>query len=140
MDGQMEPGVFKVGDRISIKVKVTDDMVRKFADVSGDHNPIHLDDEYAKTTRFGQRIAHGMLSAALISRALGQNLGPGGIYLSQHLKFLNPIFINDEVSIDLLVTALRQEKGIGTVETIVRKENGDVVVKGEAVIMAAKSV
>lgn len=132
---------FKVGDRIVITEKITDQMVRQFAEVSGDKNPMHLDDEYAKTTRFKRRIAHGMLSAALISRALGQELGPGGIYLSQTLKFLNPIFIDDEVSVELTVTALRPEKGIGTVETIVKKvASGDVVVKGEAMIMDAANV
>lgn len=132
--------MFKVGDRVSITVKVTDEMVRKFAEVSGDYNPIHVDEEYAKKTRFKRRIAHGMLSGALISRALAEHLGPGGVYLSQTMKFLNPVFIDDEITIDILVTALREEKGIGTVDTIVRKTNGDLVVKGEAMIMAAKNV
>lgn len=132
---------FEVGHKIVIKEKITDDMVRKFAEVSGDHNPMHLDDEYAKKTRFKQRIAHGMISAALISRALGQELGPGGIYLSQSLKFLNPIFIDDEVSVEITVTAVRAEKGIGTAETIVKKiPSGDIVVKGEAMIMDAANV
>lgn len=142
MSGVATPvGMFKVGDVIKIQVKVTDQMVRQFAEVSGDKNPIHLDDEYAKTTRFKQRIAHGMISAALISRALGQNLGPGGIYLSQSLKFLNPIFIDDEVEVVVTVTGLREEKGIGIAETIVRKvANGDMVVKGEAIIMAGKNI
>lgn len=133
--------MFKVGDKVVENVTVTDQMVRQFAEVSGDKNPIHLDDEYAKTTRFKQRIAHGMLSAALISRVLAQKLGPGGIYLSQTMKFLNPIFIGEEVVIDITVTHLRAEKGIGTCDTIVKKvSNGDIVVKGEAVIMAAANV
>ena len=132
--------MFKPGDQVLTTVKVTDEMVRKFAEVSGDFNPMHLDDAYAATTRFKRRIAHGMLGAALISRALGTKLGPGGIYLSQTLKFLNPIFIDDEVVIDLLVTGLRAEKGIGTVATVIRKTNGDIVIKGEAMIMAAENV
>lgn len=132
--------MFKVGDRVTTTVKITDDMVRKFAEVSGDFNPIHIDDEYAAKTRFKRRIAHGMLSGALISRALAQQLGPGGVYLSQNMKFLNPVFIDDELVVELTVTGLREEKGIGTVETLVKKTNGDMVVKGEAMIMAAKNV
>jgi acyl dehydratase len=132
---------FKVGDKVYVEVKVTDDMVRKFAEVSGDFNPMHVDEEYAKKTRFKRRIAHGMLSAALISRALGQQLGPGGIYLSQTLKFLNPIFIDDTVEVLIEVVQLRAEKGIGVAETIVRKKgSGDICVKGEAMIMGASKV
>lgn len=132
---------FKVGDVVRISEKITDEMVRKFAEVSGDYNPIHLDEAYAATTRFKRRIAHGMISAALISRALGQNLGPGGIYLSQSLKFLGPIFIDDTVEVVLTVTAIREGKGIGTVETNVLKvPSGEVVVKGEAMIMAKGTV
>lgn len=132
---------FKVGDKIHLEVEVTDDMVRKFAEVSGDFNPMHLDDEYASKTRFKRRIAHGMLSAALISRVLGQRLGPGGIYLSQTLKFLNPIFIGDTVEVCIEVVGLRAEKGIGSVETIVKKKGtGEICVKGEAMIMGAANV
>lgn len=126
---------FKVGDVIEFKEKITDKMVRDFAEVSGDKNPIHLDDAYAKTTRFGQRIAHGMISAALISRGLAMDLGPGGIYLGQTLKFLNPIYIDETVTITLTVATMR-DKGFTVVETIVRKENGEIAVKGDATILA----
>ncbi|GIL18280.1 MAG: enoyl-CoA hydratase [Oligoflexia bacterium] len=126
---------FKVGDKVSESVTITEKMVEQFAELSGDYNPVHMDEAYAKTTRFGRRIAHGMISAALISRVLAMKLGPGGIYLSQTMKFLNPVFIGDVLSIELTVIALREEKGIGTVETLVKKANGDVCVKGEAVIM-----
>ncbi|MBO9667406.1 MAG: MaoC family dehydratase N-terminal domain-containing protein, partial [Bdellovibrio sp.] len=68
-----------VGFTKSTSVKVTDKMVHQFAELSGDHNPIHLDDTYAAKTRFGRRIAHGMISGALISRALVECIGSGGI-------------------------------------------------------------
>jgi acyl dehydratase len=126
---------FKQGDRKSITVQVTDQMVRQFADMSGDHNPIHLDDNYAKTTRFGRRIAHGMICGALISRTLSDTLGDGGIYLGQTLKFLHPIFIDDTITIELHVANFREERGIGLIETVVKKQNGEVAVKGEATIM-----
>lgn len=132
-----ETGEIDVGFTASITVKVTDKMVQQFADLSGDRNPIHLDDEYASQSRFKRRIAHGMIVGALISRALVDGLGRGGIYLGQSLKFVNPVFIDDTVTITIKITGLRKEKGIATVETNAVKENGDLVVKGEAVIMMA---
>lgn len=132
--------MLKVGEQRVITELITGEMVRKFADVSGDHNPIHLDEKYAAGTRFKKPIAHGMLCGALISRALAQDLGPGGIYLSQTLKFLSPVFIGDTVTVELKVTAIRAEKGIGTVETLVKNQKGELCVKGEAMIMAAHSV
>jgi 3-hydroxybutyryl-CoA dehydratase len=132
---------FKVGDRKTVTVQVTDHMVRQYAEITGDKNPMHLDEEHAKTTRFGRRIAHGMLVGGLISRALAMELGHGGIYLSQTLKFLHPIFIDDVVEIELHVKSLREEKGLGIIETIVRKKGSDeIVIKGEAMIMRGDRV
>jgi 3-hydroxybutyryl-CoA dehydratase len=126
---------FKAGDRKSITVTVTDKMVHQFAEMSGDFNAVHMDDEAAKKTRFGRRIAHGMIAGALISRALAMELGPGGIYLGQTLKFKNPIFIDDTIVIDLLVTNFREERGIGIISTTVTKTTGEVCVTGDATIM-----
>ncbi len=128
-------GAFKVGDRKSVTVQVTDKMIRQFAEMSGDFNPIHLDDEYAKKTRFGRRIAHGMICGALISRTLAMELEGGGIYLSQTMKFQQPVFVDDVLTIELLVASMREEKGIASIETIVKKQTGEVCVKGEAMIM-----
>lgn len=124
-----------VGYTASITVQVTNKMVQQFADLSGDRNPMHLDDEFAAKSRFGRRIAHGMIVGALISRALVDGIGGGGIYLGQNLKFVNPVFIDDVITITIKITGLRKEKGIATVETNAFKENGDQVVKGDAVIM-----
>src|SRR5437868_10300424 len=114
------PADRNVGFKANVEVKVTDQMVHQFAEMSGDFNPIHLDDDYAKTTRFGRRIAHGMIVGALISRCLNENLGSGGVYLAQNLKFVNPVFIDDVITIELTVTAIRKEKGIATIETIAK--------------------
>ncbi|WP_415063159.1 MaoC family dehydratase [Bdellovibrio sp.] len=124
-----------VGFTASFTTQVTDKMVHQFADLSGDRNPIHLDDAYAAKSRFGRRIAHGMIVGALISRALVDGLGVGGIYLGQNLKFVNPVFIDDVVTVTIKITGLRKEKGIATVETMAVNAKGDIVVKGEAVIM-----
>ena len=132
--------MFKVGDRVEETIQVTDEMIRKFAEVSGDFNPVHLDDEYAKTTRFGRRIAHGMLSAGFISRVLGMQLGSGGIYLGQTLRFMSPVFPGDTLKVVAEVLSMREGKGIGIASTFVYNQHGEVVVKGEATIMSAEFV
>jgi acyl dehydratase len=126
----------KIGDKFSTERLVTDELIRKFADVSGDHNPIHLDEEVAKKTRFGQRIAHGMLSGAFISAVLGHELRERSIvYLSQTLKFTAPVFIGDTVTATATVTNIREDKPIVTLETICTNQKGEVLVKGEAAVM-----
>jgi 3-hydroxybutyryl-CoA dehydratase len=129
---------FKVGDQASLKVKVTDQMVRDFAELSGDKNPIHLDEAFAAGTRFKKRIAHGMLTSCFISRLLATDLpGPGAVYLGQTLKFTAPVYIEDEVEITVKITAIREEKGILTLETLARRvSNGELLVKGEATALA----
>src|ERR1700741_648739 len=83
----------KPGDTASVTKTFTQEEIEKFADLSGDHNPIHLDEEHAKGTRFGRRIAHGMLTSSLISNVIGNDLpGAGSIYLGQTLQFLAPVF------------------------------------------------
>jgi len=126
----------KIGDKFSTERLVTDEVIRKFADVSGDHNPIHLNDEVAKKTRFGKRIAHGMLSGAFISAVLGYELAERNIvYLSQTLKFTAPVFIGDTVTATATVTNIREDKPIITLETVCTNQNGEVLVKGEAAVM-----
>ncbi len=127
---------FKVGDTFSKDREITDELIRKFADVSGDYNPIHLDEEFAKTTRFGQRIAHGMLGGAFISGVLGYELNVRKIvYLSQTMKFVHPVFIGDTISTTAKVINIRADKPVVTVETICVNQTGETVIKGEAVLM-----
>ena len=126
----------KIGDRFSTSRDVTDEVIRKFAEVSGDYNPIHLDEEFAKTTRFGRRIAHGMLSGAFISAVLGNEFKERKIvYLSQTMKFTAPVFIGDTVTATGTITNIREDKGIITLETICTNQNGETLVKGEAAVM-----
>ena len=109
-----------------------------FAEVTGDTNPVHLDAAYAATTSFGQRIAHGMLSAGYISGVLGTRLpGPGAIYLSQSLKFKRPVRIGDEVTAQVTVTDINDAKAQVTLSTVC-KVNGKAVVDGEAVVMVPR--
>jgi acyl dehydratase len=126
----------KVGDKFSTERTVTDELIRKFAEVSGDYNPIHLDDEFAKETRFGRRIAHGMLSGAFISAVLGYELTERKIvYLSQTLKFTAPVFIGDTVTTTATVTHIREDKPIVTMETVCTNQNGETLVTGESAVM-----
>lgn len=97
----------EVGQQAEIRQLVDEDTVRKFAALTGDTNPVHLSEAYAANTRFGGRIAHGLFTASLISAVLGTKLpGPGAIYLSQTLKFRAPVFIGDEVTAQVEITAL----------------------------------
>jgi acyl dehydratase len=126
----------KIGDKFSTERHVTDELIRKFADVSGDYNPIHLDEEFAKSTRFGKRIAHGMLSGAFISAVLGYEFKERKIvYLSQTMKFTAPVYIGDTVTATATVTNIREDKGIVTLETVCTNQNGETLVKGEAAVM-----
>jgi 3-hydroxybutyryl-CoA dehydratase len=126
----------KIGDTFSTTREVTDQLIRDFAELSGDHNPIHLDEEFAKATRFGQRIAHGMLSGAFISAVLGNEFKNRKIlYLSQTMRFTAPTFIGDTITTTATVTGLREEKGIVTLATECTKQTGEVTLTGESVVM-----
>ncbi len=126
----------KVGDKFSTSREVTDEIIHKFAEVSGDYNPIHLDEEFAKKTRFGRRIAHGMLSGAFISAVLGNEFKERKIvYLSQTMKFTAPVFLGDTVTATGTITNIREDKGIVTLDTVCTNQNGETLVKGEAVVM-----
>lgn len=117
---------------------VTEADILMFAGVSGDTNPVHLDEEYAKTTMFKGRIAHGMLSAGYISTVFGTKLpGPGCIYLSQSLKFKAPVRIGDTVKARVTATAVDQVKGRCTFATTAHVGE-TLVVEGEAQILVPK--
>ncbi len=127
---------YKVGDTATFSKTITDDEIRRFADLVGDHNSVHLNDEFAQRTRFGRRIAHGMLSASLISTCIGTQLpGNGAIYLSQTFKFVAPVYPGDTVTARVTITKIRDDKPIVTLETICFNQNQEPVVKGEAVVM-----
>jgi 3-hydroxybutyryl-CoA dehydratase len=115
---------------------VTDAVIQQFADVTGDHNPVHLDDAAAARTRFGGRIAHGMLSAGFVSAAIAGVLpGPGSIYLSQSLRFARPVRPGDAVTVRLEVVEVHAARRRVRLATVCTNQRGEVVVDGEAVVM-----
>ncbi|MGB7201569.1 MAG: MaoC family dehydratase [Pyrinomonadaceae bacterium] len=126
----------KIGDKFSNTREITDELIRAFAKLSGDHNPIHLDEEFAAKTQFGKRIAHGMLSGAFISAVLGYEFQERKIvYLSQTMKFIAPVFIGDTITTTATVARVREDKGIVILETICTNQNDEVTLKGEAIVM-----
>lgn len=125
-----------VGSVYSTTREITDELVRGFAEISGDYNPIHLDEQFAADSRFGRRIAHGMLSGALISSVLGMKFSEEKIvYLSQTMRFEAPVFIGDTITVTARVKTIREDKPVVTLETTCTNQNGDSVVTGEAAVM-----
>jgi 3-hydroxybutyryl-CoA dehydratase len=127
---------FEVGATASLAKTITDDDVRMFARATGDLNPLHLDEEYAAKSRFGRRVAHGMLSAGMISAVLGTELpGPGTIYLGQTLKFLAPVYLGDSITATVTLAEYNREKGRMTFQTMCTNQDGAEVVSGEAQVL-----
>ncbi len=124
-----------VGTRATRERTITDDDIVRFAEVSGDRNPVHLDADYAARSPFGQRIAHGFLIGSLISAAIGMDLpGPGSIYLGQTLKFVAPVHIGDTVTVSVEIIKVREDKRLITLRTDCTTQNGTSVLTGEAVV------
>lgn len=124
-----------VGQTAEYSKTVTDDDVMSFAKVTGDFNPVHVDEEAAAKTRFGGRIAHGMLSAGLVSAAIANRLpGSGSIYIGQTLRFTAPVRIEDTITVTLTVTELLSKNRV-KLSTICRNQRGETVLDGEATIL-----
>jgi len=128
----------EVGQSAMFGRTVTDADVAAFAGVSGDTNPIHLHDGFARTTRFGQRIAHGMLGGSFISTVIGTKLpGPGAVYVSQTLNFMAPVMIGDTITAIATIAAIDDKRRRVTLKT--QCLNGDkVVIDGEAVVLVPR--
>ncbi len=127
---------FQMGERASFSKTITEADITTFAGLIGDFNPIHVDAEYARKSRFGQRVAHGMLTGGLISAVLGNRLpGPGSIYLSQQLEFLAPVFLGDTITATVEIIAWVPEKRIVTLKTDAYNQDERQVVTGKAVLM-----
>ena len=132
---------FVFGESSRFERTVTAEVVDAFALVSTDDNPLHLDDDYAATTRFGKRIAHGMIAASYISAMMGTQFpGHGAIYMSQSLKFTRPVFVDDVLEVVATVTEYDAERAIVTLATVVTNQHGKTVLTGEAVCLVSDVV
>ena len=128
----------KVGDKASLTKTITPQVVQAFAEVSEDFNPLHLSEEYAKTTRFGRPIAHGMISAGLMSAIGGTKLPGEAIYISHNMQFKRPIFVGETVTAWVeIIDKMDDEKKLIKARAWVENQDGKLVVDGEAVYMAS---
>lgn len=128
-----------IGDIAVFEKTITESDVYQFAGVSGDMNPAHVNEKFAKDGPFKSRVVHGMLTASLISTVLGTKLpGPGAIYLGQDIKFIKPVFFNDTIKAQVTVSEVNLEKNICVLDTRCFNQNDEVVVIGRATIMPSK--
>lgn len=124
-----------VGQTVAGEYQITEAMVRDFADASGDHNPLHLDEEYAGKTGFGRRIAHGMLLGSYISALIGMELpGEGTIYMKQELSFLKPVYYGDTIRVEIRVAELIPEKKRAVLATNCYNQENEQVIAGTALV------
>jgi 3-hydroxybutyryl-CoA dehydratase len=124
-----------IGKSAQFSRTITDSDVMTFAEVTGDFNPVHVDEAAAAKTRFGGRIAHGILSAGLVSAAIGNKLpGAGSIYLAQTLRFTLPVRIGDTITATVAVTEILSKRRV-KLSTICTNQNGEKVLDGEATVM-----
>ncbi|MEY4877036.1 MAG: hypothetical protein RL708_2185 [Bacteroidota bacterium] len=131
----MEIGKFKIGDTYSFQKKILKADVELYGKVTGDYNPIHFDEEYAKTTRFKKNIVHGMFILGLISNAIGNHLpGIGSIYATQQIKFTLPVFIDDTITVIITIKEIEIDKFKFILSTKCINQNNEIVLDGEAKI------
>lgn len=131
--------MYEVGQSAEMSKVISGEEILRFAEITGDRNPVHLSEEFAAKTRFGERIAHGMLTAGLISAVIGMKLpGPGCLYLSQTLSFLAPVKIGDEITARAEVTEVISGRRL-KLRTVCVNQRGEVVLEGEALVLLPRS-
>ena len=130
----------QVGDKAVLRKTFIEEDVEEFARVSGDSNPAHMDEDYAKTTQFKTRIVHGMLAGSLFSALLGTDLpGVGTIYTGQTLKFTRPVHFGEEITASVTVKELNEERNRAVFECLAVNPQGEPVIVGEATVMPPKA-
>ena len=126
-----------IGDKTSIERTVTDQDIQLFAYLSEDYNPLHLDDDYAKTTQFGGRIAHGMFCAMLVTSAVATKLpGPGSVYRSQEMKFQGPVKINDTITANLEIIEKKRRVNLVKISCVMTNQRGETLFSGVSTVIA----
>lgn len=122
---------FEVGQHVTFTKTFTDDDVRRFVAITGDTNPLHVDDEFAASSRFGRRVLHGMLTASILSTMVGMKLpGTGAIYRSQTLRFVKPAFVGDTLTAHFVVRSIDRAKHRLEIEAWIENASGERVIEG----------
>ena len=130
----------KVGDTARRSMLVTDEQIELFARLSGDRNPLNFDEEFARKTTFGRRVAHGGVTAAILNALVAEDLpGPGSVFMEQHLKYTAPVHPGDTITADLVVLKTREDKPIYTVRVRVTRQDGVSVLEGECVVYVMRT-
>jgi len=125
----------KIGQKASVQKTFSAADVTAFAGISLDVNPIHMSDKYAEGTIFGKRIVHGILTSGLISAVLANKLpGPGAIYMGQELRFTSPVYLGDDITAEVEVVELREDKKIVKLSTTCVNQDGKTVISGVATV------
>ena len=126
----------KIGQKKNFSLIITKSLIDDFAKISGDYNPLHMDDEYASNTNFEKRVCHGMLLSSFFSKLIGMYLpGKNALYFSQSLQFKSPCFINDEIFVEGVVLDKSNSTRIITVKTTIEKISGECLVDGQAKVI-----
>jgi len=129
----------KLGQKVEFKITITNSMLNEFAKLSGDYNPLHMDDDYAAKTDFKRRVCHGILLSSFFSQIVGMHIpGQKALYLSQTLKFVSPCFIDDEVIVYGQVIGKSEATRILTPKTIITNISGKTLVEGQAKVLVRK--
>ncbi len=123
---------FKIGDKSVFSKTITESDIFAFAAISGDFNPLHVNEEFGKTSMFKGRIAHGMLSASLICNTLTDMIGLGGVHISQSVRFKAPVKIGDTITVETEIIDLKPEKKRLIAKSTLTNQDGVVVLTGEA--------
>ena len=132
-------GELEIGQKEFVEKTISETDIYLYAGITGDLNPAHVNEEYAKKTFFKSRIAHGMLTAGLISAVVGMKLpGPGTIYMAQELKFTAPVRIGDTIKAEGEVVEINKDKNIAVIKTTCTNQDGIVVLTGTATVKPPK--
>jgi acyl dehydratase len=131
----------KIGQKKNFSEIITKSLIDDFAKISGDYNPLHMDDEYASNTIFEKRVCHGMLLSSFFSKLIGMYLpGKNALYFSQSLQFKSPCFIDDEIFVEGEVLEKSNSTRIITVKTTIHKNSGECLVDGQAKVIVREQV
>lgn len=130
---------FDIGHTVTFSKTISEFDIYQFAGITGDFNPLHVNEEYAQTTRFGKRIAHGMLTSSFICTALGTQMpGVGTIHINQNLSFKKPVYIGDTITVKLELLEKNADKNIWIIKSDVYNQHDEIVVEGTSIVKPPK--
>lgn len=125
------PLPLSIGQRASRSLTFTDAEVEAYAKITGDHNPLHFDDDFVARTKFGRRVVHGGLTAGILNALVAEDLpGPGTVFMSQELKYVAPVYVGDTITGEVEVLEVHPSKPVTKLRAAVRREDGELVLEG----------